>query len=154
MLNDENYDEILEAAARLTPQWLAGFFDGEGCVITNKRKHNLPYGVIVQLTQKDAKLLALIALRFPGAVGPHVNNWGANRSNCYYIKWHGRFAIPFLEVIKDHVIVKRKQVGAGLELAKLTKPKGWCGGVTEREASRREELAGIVYAANAESRNA
>lgn len=74
------------------PKWLAGFFDGEGCVL------------YVGLSQKNRGILDLVAASFPeGKVcrcsdGSHV------------LRFYGKRCRRFLEVIRSHSLVKRTQI--------------------------------------------
>jgi len=108
--------ELLELAIRITPQWLAGFFDGDGSVgVSNRGGRNRCPGVTVQMSQKDPTSLVLISLKYPEFIlqGPHKNG-------VHYIQASGRECVEFLELIKDYVICKKKQVEYGIEMAKLT----------------------------------
>jgi hypothetical protein len=136
MLED---NELLEATSRLTPQWLAGFFDGKGCVCTKNTSGGA--GTLrVNLTQTDAKLLALVAMAFPGeARGPYAKYHPRSTSVCYEINWTGKSARTFLERIKDHVIAKRHQVELALEMLNTV----YCGSgnsLTQVQTNRRKEI--------------
>lgn len=110
---DNTFNGLLEAAARITPQWLAGFFDGEGTVCTRDGNSGVP-GVVVSISQKDSVILSLIHVMFDGG------SLSTNNRNVSGVEWSGRDCIKILEFVKDHVICKRKQVELGLEIAKLT----------------------------------
>ena len=141
---------ILESAARITPQWVAGFFDGEGTVCASKA--GPMYNVSVMFTNTDLRVLTLLALKFQPCVGPDLKKTHFGNKPCYRIKWGGRRAIEFLEYIKDHVIVKRVQVEAGLEIARFVSRRDGRGGddrsYGQVEADRREELAKVIITAN------
>lgn len=117
--------EPVDYAVRLTPQWLAGFFDGEGCV-SSAIGPSGAVNIAVSLPQKKPEVLSLIAMRFPAEVRLCRASKGLSR---YYhqIDYIANSAIPLLEYIKEHVIVKRDQVILGLKLARLCAPKneGW-----------------------------
>jgi hypothetical protein len=115
---DEN--TLLEAVDRLTPQWLAGFFDGEGCVYAKIDPRNRTW-MKVELTQKDPTILGLIALKFEvsesrSRVSPTKS--GATTTG-HTIMWSGNQAVEFLEYIKPHVIVKRRLVELALDFCEL-----------------------------------
>lgn len=141
-------DEVLEALPRITPQWLAGFFDGEGCV--NSYKAGPMYNIKVSITQSDAAILALVAMRFAGdADGPFMKPSGLSNKPCYRIQFGGRKCIKFLEYIKDHVIVKRRQVESALEIAYLIFKRSASGGTyTQEEFNAREKFAENIKKAN------
>lgn len=108
--------EFLESLNRVTPQWLAGFFDGEGCVSV-VRHRGLP-SLRVDLIQCDYNILFLIGLRFGRTpTGKTQRNPRARKS--HVLSFGGKEAVPFLEYIRTHVVLKRKLVEWGLEMAKL-----------------------------------
>jgi hypothetical protein len=137
-----NQNEVLEAAARLTPQWLAGFFDGEGCVSASKDRHGHA-NLLVCVSQSEPKILSLIQFAFGGTFSVNTTRG----CHGYKVTWSGRMAIPILELIKDFVICKRRQVEAGLELAKLM---GTGGRVEVSNAIHdlREKYAVVIRASN------
>jgi LAGLIDADG-like domain len=119
MAYDMNQNELLEAAARLTPQWVAGFFDGEGCVTSSKdRQGHATLHVCV--AQSEPKILVLLQ----GLLGGSFSINTTRGSRGYKLYWNGRNSLSILEYIKDHVICKRRQVEAGIEFAKLFGPGG------------------------------
>lgn len=151
--------DILEIAARLKPEYIAGFFDGEGSVVAHKAKHAPMWSARITLTQKDPKILAAIAMKYCDGVIVCTKYGGGKYKNhlCNCLQWQGRFALPFLESIEPHVIVKRAQVVAAIEMAKLTSQRTAIGGGdrkwTEEERARREELAEIIKRGNGRSWN-
>ena len=138
-------DELLEAAARLTPQWLAGFFDGEGWV--SAYKANSSYQVTVGVGQADPRILSLVALRF----GVGISERSTKGHIHYNLRLHGKMALPFLHFIKDHVICKRRQVEAAIKMAgEMRHTSGGSGGLTDSEIALRAELAETIRRANHE----
>src|SRR6267154_4935775 len=123
-MNMEN-DRILEAAVRITPQWLAGFFDGEGCVSVVLDRYKRPY-LRCFLTQTDVQILVLINIKYGGNLQDHKskNTDGYKRRPGHRLFWFGIDARLFLHVIKDHVICKKRQVELALELEKATPERG------------------------------
>lgn len=123
MLEPLAQNEMLEVAARLTPEWLAGFFDGEGCVCARRvRLHGRPHGwtLRVNLTQADVGLMYAIAMQFKAGYGPYAKTRTTRKgkdSTVYEIGWQGKAAIPVLELLDGLVIRKRKQVRLGLRFA-------------------------------------
>jgi hypothetical protein len=91
-----------------TCQWLGGFFDGEGGVAICGDT------VSTHLTQKDPSILETIKIAFPGAQGPLFNE-GPDGS-AFRLDWRGLNGKPFLLAIRDHVILKKDQVEAALEI--------------------------------------
>lgn len=141
-------DRIVEMGARVTPQWLAGFFDGEGCVSIHKAGRT--WSVRVDITQNDPVILTLITI----VVGSgKVNAMTHNKcNNTYYrVYWAGKDTLPLLHFVKEHVIRKRVQVEAAIEFATLSTHAG--GRLTEDNVLRRGELAKVVCDANARASN-
>lgn len=89
-------------------RYIAGFFDGEGCVGVYRRGTH--YSLLVQLTQVDTpeteRLLNALRDRFGGTVGrrPSLSGRGV-------IAWSigSDGAATFLETIAEHLILKRDQ---------------------------------------------
>lgn len=113
---DKDENTLLEAVARLTPQWLAGFFDGEGCVHASLDPRGRTY-IKVQLNQKDPIILGLIGLKFPPSYtrARSVPTKSGGTTTGHMLSWEGYIALDFLSYIKDHVIVKRKLVELAIE---------------------------------------
>jgi hypothetical protein len=140
-----NENELLEIAPRLTPQWLAGFFDGEGCV--SAYRNGAMYNIKVILAQSDPVFLSVIALKFPNGNFMQKQRDRLSPRPCYRIQWGGRSGIPILEFIKDHVLIKKIQVEAALEMLYLISKHSQFGGnstYTDQETIRREELGSII----------
>ena len=90
----------------LSREYIAGFFDGEGCVVIGKtgpREHELA----VTLTNNNRLILDTVAAIYPGAVNK-------NRDSFIYRCGHAA-AERFLRDIKPFVIVKATQVSLALE---------------------------------------
>jgi LAGLIDADG endonuclease len=117
----EGGGDVLERVARLTPQWLAGFFDGDGYVgiirTRNASSSSKWYlRLKVNFTNKDALTLCLIASKF-GVPNPLLKETDKYKSKVYELSLTGPRVVDFLEVIKDHVVIRRKQVELALEFA-------------------------------------
>lgn len=98
---------------KITAQWLAGFFDGEGCVSCYLQNSVMKLDVFV--AQSHFPLIAAIADLFQQQPRVHCKS----RKTCYSIHFTGKGCLNFLEYIKDHVIVKREQVLLAIEFANL-----------------------------------
>jgi hypothetical protein len=150
--------ELDIALERLTPEWLAGFFDGEGCVsasTSNGRRGELRNPrLIVHVTQSDYQLLSLIAMKFSpdGCMYSPVRKRGGHEKRpIYCVSFGGKSCLPFLEYIAPHVILKRKLVLWGIEMAKLTGERGKCGrgkSLPVAVMDRRRELMNLVKEEN------
>jgi LAGLIDADG DNA endonuclease family protein len=120
-LGDDN--QILEHLARISPQWLAGFFDGDGYVgimrfrsSASARKWYLR--LKCNFTNKDVFTLAVIAKKF-GCSQPILKQAKKYKSDVYELDICGERAVSFLETIKDYVIIRREQVELALEFASI-----------------------------------
>lgn len=124
---------------KITNQYWAGLFDGEGCVyIQRHKKPSYPYlHVVVSITQKDPRILYLAQKIFGGSVymkqKPNV---------CYHWKvGSADLVLKFLQSIVSHVFIKKRDVEIGIEFVKNATPhqKGYFPlSINERE--RKDKL--------------
>lgn len=119
--------DVPEALARITPEWLAGFFDGEGCVHAWVSKESRAYAGIV-LSQNDVNILALIMTKF-GGIGSLQNQ---KHNGAYEWRCNGRTALPFLQCIRPHVVIKRRQVELAIRIIDLISQPNTDDSLTER----------------------
>ena len=144
--------ELDIALERLTPEWLAGFFDGEGCV-SCVRHRGMP-SLSVNITQCDQSILTLIGMKYGSGRAPLAKpRRGARHSQGFVLQFCGKSALPFLEAIAPHVILKRKQVEFGIEMAKLHMKAGGNrrnakGKMDPAIRARREELLTVIRSSN------
>jgi|SRR6476660_301504 len=143
--------ELDIALSRLTPEWLAGFFDGEGCV-SIVRRHGVP-SLTVNIVQAEYNILALIMMKFDGDRKPVYRRSQSDKKKNYLIQFTGKNALPFLEYIRPHVILKRKLVEWAIEMAGLHMQAGGnrrneFGLMPEPVRARREELMEQVRSEN------
>ena len=110
---------------KITPQWLAGFFDGEGCVSGNFRTDG-GTSIGVSITQTDPIIIGYICSMFPGGnvIKREPNTGGFHRKSCFTIKWANGHAEAFLLFIRDHVILKNKQVELAIKFIPLVGSMG------------------------------
>lgn len=146
--------ELDVAIERMTPQYLAGFFDGEGCItvtmsgVTNPR-------VMVSITQSDYNILWAIWKTFcepnTGCLyQPCRKNPRGKEQPCWLLHFTGKSCLPILKAIEPYVILKRKLVTWGIEMAQLTQERGKGGSTLPPEnRKRRFELMHLVKAQNA-----
>ena len=146
--------ELDIALERLTPQWLAGFFDGEGCITVTMSGVNNPR-VMMSITQSDYNILHAIWITFvePGTgclFKPVRKNPRGKENPCWLLHFTGKSCLPILRVIRPHVILKRKLVEWGIEMAELTLTQGATGRgrLPEPILKRRHELMRLVKAEN------
>lgn len=127
--------------SRITTQWLAGFFDGEGSIVLAKN-HRRDY-IRVTVTQNDRSLLEAIRIVYP-EFRPTARNRGNNR--CYFILLNGRNAKRFLTDIEPHCIRKHTQVQLALEFIETI---DWARGknTSEDVRAKKSSLVDAIYAA-------
>lgn len=151
-----DFKDAQELGSRMTPDYLAGFFDGEGSVTACGRGFDRVPTIQVNLTQTGLHgllLLAMIASRFGGGPyekkRPSIKNW----EPCYRCTWTGSSAKPFLEYIKNSVILKKKLVDSALDFIELL---GHRGGPTPtiENVEKRTELASKISNLNDAARRA
>ena len=106
MIKPEQLQEFTELVKN--PMWLAGFFDGEGCVSLSFYNTRNNYQLEVRIAQKDCTVLHLIQIFYGGkVVASGVYN--------HQLRWNGMSAKTFLETIKPYSIIKRNQIEAALQ---------------------------------------
>jgi hypothetical protein len=160
MVEDKSDLEI--AIERLTPVWLAGFFDGEGCVSISTRHNGEKNGKVyyprlsVSITQSEPTILSLILMKFCGPKGemfqPVRKKTQKEKKPCYNIRVTGKSAREFLEYIQPHVILKRRVVELGIEMTYLFGQQGSQKHLTPENVARRNEIMRSVASENASER--
>ena len=154
MENKLDLTDLASLGPRLTPEYLAGFFDGEGSITSHGRGQLCPTVQvnITQTGQAGLLVMAAIATRFGG--GPYEKKRPSHGrwKHCYQCAWTGSGAKAFLECIRPHVIIKKKMVEAALEFIDLL---GKRGGDTPSQVNidRRIELAGRITQLNDAARH-
>ena len=99
--------------------YIAGFFDGEGCITAiRSSKNGHRYGITASITQKSRGILDLIKSYFGGYVVIQKRN---RRENDYICRL--RFSVVatrvFLEAIAPYLIVKKEQAQIAIEYHQL-----------------------------------
>lgn len=118
----------------LSKEYLAGFFDGEGCISIQLRSNGA--SLTVSIAQKNVDILLLICQQYPeGKV-----EQGSFKSQCNYFKLYGKTSKRFLEDIKDIVVCKKIQVRLALEFMDLLKKPSRYNVVTVEEMTRRCDI--------------
>lgn len=129
---------------RVSAQYLAGFFDGEGCVsITGKKPH-----LQITISQKNPKVLHLIQKSLKiGKVWSRDTKWG--KTHQLKIDRH-EDQRKFIEIILPYSIVKRKHLEVALDF--LSTIAGPWEVLSPEVISKREQLAGIMKSLNKRSK--
>ncbi len=113
--------------------WVAGFFDGEGCV-SIYRFRGRPK-MQVSIAQKDRTLLDLIAIEFPESVGPSFGD------GVWHLFFNGVKARGFLEAIRPYSLGKAAQIDMALRYIGLILPaNGRAHGLPSDNLAEREVL--------------
>ena len=124
-------------------EWIAGFFDGEGCVNTQKPYKDCKSRLLrVSIAQCDRSPLEELKILFGGSISCHKRAIeGSNHRDCFTWKVSAQKAEDFLTAIRPYVRVKRLQVEAALQLRLLVHSRelkrcatGW---LCEKEDSNR-----------------
>lgn len=93
----------------LSDAYLAGFFDGEGC-IGIYQTGNKAFHLRLQLVQNESRVVTAmfkeLQARFGGSFRGH---YSANGRSKYNLQLNGDKALHFLEVLLPHFILKRPQ---------------------------------------------
>jgi LAGLIDADG endonuclease len=142
---------------RITPQWLAGFFDGEGCInafiIKSKSTGNLIWQVAVTLSQSDQILMKTIGSKLGVKTYvqlPRSNHFGGTN---FYLRWTGKdSALQFLKMIQPFAIVKLPQIDAAVRFFELKKGCGKYREYTSEILSAKEMYAKQIDFINKENR--
>lgn len=124
---------------RVTLQWLAGFFDGEGCVGVYS-SHEGRYHITVTISQKNYGILAEIKRLHPIFGGPYPSR---TRRGSFTITVNGRRGIEFLEAIEPFLVLKADQVALAIKTVKTawsdTSSEPWQEAFTELKRMKKEE---------------
>ena len=96
--------------------WIAGLFDGEGCVTTQKGKHGPRVRVVLGMTHKET--VKKLHNYFGGSFREVIRNndkhknyfvWTITPPRCY----------SFLEAIEPFSVTKKRQIQVGLKFKEL-----------------------------------
>ena len=126
-LLEKDFD-LVASSREISPQYLAGLFDGEGCVSSVLGSSGVA-SIAVSISQKFPEILARIAEKFPTKL--RACSSGGGKYPYFQLDWGGRRSIPFLSYIRDFVIIKHTQVEVGLRLAELSTERGTRGGIMD-----------------------
>lgn len=94
--------------------WMAGFFDGEGCVSVIKRNHDNVFTLVVQVVTTDLLTMKMIQTAFKGVLTARKPQ-EVNHKFSWEWRLTGRKAKEFLELIYPYSITKRKEIEVALK---------------------------------------
>ncbi len=106
---------MLSEASEIDLAYIAGFFDGEGCIAAQINNHGYT-ALHVRIGQVVVAPLTFIQQRFGGALNEYTKK---NGDHCWYLEWSGRTALPILEAMVPYLIVKRHQAELAIEWCSL-----------------------------------
>lgn len=95
---------------RLSAEYIAGFFDGEGCIYVGRNSRQRPtYTLEVSIVNTDRRPLDQLYARFGGCL--QVRQGGQQ----YHWRITGQRAQQFLNWIRPHAVIKDQQIRLALE---------------------------------------
>jgi len=129
----------------MTDEWLAGFFDGEGCIsgrlyfCPTKYVHHPRVYIQISITQKDRKILEMIQVKYGGTITD-------KKRGCSHIRWLGKQDMKrILQTISPYSVCKRDQILIALRFIETIRDEnlGSCGLSEEIHAERKEIYDGL-----------
>lgn len=105
--------------------YLAGIFDGEGCIsphtyCVNKERGYWAHQVAIRLTSTDERLMKWIIKTFGGVYYARGLKTAGNKTAYYWMPKGKQNRINFLLGVLPYLIIKREQALLGLEYERLT----------------------------------
>lgn len=105
---------------KLSNQYLAGFFDGEGCVYVSKhkgKKKNPYYSCRLSIANTDKRVIDLIEQSYGGFTQRIAYNNRPNRQPYYAVEIYKKKHLKeFIKNIRPYSIIKGEQLDLMLEL--------------------------------------
>lgn len=152
MINENN---VLDYIDKVTPQWVAGFFDGEGSVsaILDSGKDIDNVKLTVTISQKNKFILLLIMMKYAGNLSILSKGKGHRFGATCQLNYSGSSALRLLEAIKDYCIVKHELVCNAIELAKLFKEGPGRRFISDEERKKRILLHETICKLNQDNRD-
>lgn len=105
-------------------QWLAGFFDGEGCINMTVVGKNRRVAVRLYLTNTNVELLQKIQKEYGGLLSQRRHRGHLNWKPYASLVWTSCKAEIFLEKIAKHLFLKQKQAELACDFFKLHNSSG------------------------------
>jgi len=100
-------------------QYIAGFFDGEGCIIAFKRNDSAKghgyYRCEISITNTNKKLLQIISQNIDGIIYKHDKKPIPNRKPCYTLRLSSKKSYFALCELSPYLIDKKEQAEIALE---------------------------------------
>jgi hypothetical protein len=129
----------------LAPQYVAGLFDGEGCIssrmyfLKSKYVNHPRIRLDATISNTNREILELIRDKYGGAVS--TKGLGKN-ANCYHWRINGKDNMKrFLEDIYPYVFIKKEQIALAFEfIESLREENLGCIALSEEIHSMRERV--------------
>jgi hypothetical protein len=106
---------------KLSLDYLAGFFDGEGCINISRGNGTSYYLLQVQVSNTRREVLDAFQDRFGGSIVKQLRN--GNHKDIYIWKVEAAKAESFLIEMSSRLVLKRKQAELALEFRSFFKGK-------------------------------
>ncbi len=100
--------------SKLSPKYVAGFIDGEGCIRIDKykpAKRSTHYKLQVIVVNTNLEILLLLKEDFSGYIHKHTHKGHV----AYYWSLYGEAATTFIKKVKPYLVIKRTQAELALE---------------------------------------
>ena len=96
---------------KLTPSYIAGFFDGEGSICLMNSSHNT-FELLVCIGQNDPEILEALKAKFGGT----VHYWRCKRFRRIYPRWtvRAKLAENFLRWMAPYIQLKSRELKLAL----------------------------------------
>ena len=101
--------------------YIAGFFDGEGCVHIGGRRQNTSYNLEVSISNTDKDILLWIQSIYGGYI-KDVKKVKEHHTQCYNWRIVSNQAAKFLESILPFLNIKKFQAGVAIAFQGLKGP--------------------------------
>ncbi len=103
--------------------YIAGFFDGEGCVHIGGRRQNTSYNLEVNISNTDEDILLWLQSIYGGYLKT-VKKAKEHHIQCYNWRLASNQAVVFLDSIYPFLILKKHQADGAIAFQSLKGPKG------------------------------
>jgi hypothetical protein len=104
----------LEASPLLSKEYIAGFFDGEGCIrihVIKSSRARPQYQLEASISQKRREVLDLVSAQYGGVVRKERQG----KYICYRLTLSGLASEKLLRDILPYMVVKKKEAETALE---------------------------------------
>ena len=130
--------------------YMAGFFDGEGCIsiVRDKRTQGRSHLLSVSTCNTDRKIIEWIVENFGGHVNAHSSPKRSQHRKTWGWQLRSEAAMEFLIVIGGHLKIKNRQAKLGIQF-QMEKARFSGGMLSENEIELRELYRQQMSALNA-----